>query len=117
MKFKYIASALIIFMACLSNSANAETACKSDYFRYCKGVTPGEGRIFNCLNKKLGQLSPKCRKGILGLQSCKADHQKYCKNVGLRNGAIVRCLEQNMSKLNPACSRFVKAVKAARAAR
>jgi hypothetical protein len=53
----------------ISSAASAQTltsaqrdACKADYDRYCKGTTPGGGRIIACLNKQRDQLSEACRK-------------------------------------------------------
>jgi hypothetical protein len=52
-----------------SSAASAQTltaaqqaACKADYQKYCKGTTPGGGRIIACLNKQRDQLAEACRK-------------------------------------------------------
>jgi hypothetical protein len=37
-------------------------ACKADYDKYCKGTTPGGGRIIACLNKQRDQLGEACKK-------------------------------------------------------
>jgi hypothetical protein len=43
-------------------TSEQRTACKEDYAKYCKGTTPGGGRIIACLDKQ--QLSEGCRKVV-----------------------------------------------------
>lgn len=43
-------------------------ACMSDYQKYCKGVTPGGGRIIACLSKESDKLSPACKKVLAGAE-------------------------------------------------
>jgi hypothetical protein len=33
-----------------------------DYEKYCKGTTPGGGRIIACLSKSSDKLTPACKK-------------------------------------------------------
>ena len=54
---------------CLSQAASAQEmtaaqrdACMGDYEKYCKGVTPGGGRIIACLAKESDKLAPACKK-------------------------------------------------------
>ena len=35
-------------------------ACKPDAEKFCKGIAPGEGRIYRCLKANEAQLSPDC---------------------------------------------------------
>jgi hypothetical protein len=37
-------------------------ACGGDYQKFCKGTTPGGGRIIACLAKYNDQLTPACQK-------------------------------------------------------
>ena len=53
----------------LSQAASAQEmtaaqrdACMGDYEKYCKGVTPGGGRIIACLAKESDKLAPACKK-------------------------------------------------------
>ena len=41
-------------------TAAQRDACMGDYEKYCKGVTPGGGRIIACLNKN--PISEGCKK-------------------------------------------------------
>ncbi|SDP91262.1 Cysteine rich repeat-containing protein [Phyllobacterium sp. YR620] len=50
-------------MAAAQTAAERE-ACMPDYQKYCTGVAPGGGRIFECLAKQLDQLSPACKKVV-----------------------------------------------------
>lgn len=54
---------------CLSQAAFAQemaaeqrNACMGDYEKYCKGVTPGGGRIIGCLAKESDKLTAACKK-------------------------------------------------------
>jgi hypothetical protein len=56
-------------LLCISQTAFAQEltaaqrdACMGDYQKYCKGVTPGGGRIIACLAKESDKLAPECRK-------------------------------------------------------
>ena len=48
-----------------------QMACTPDVFRLCSAEIPSEDRIVVCLNKKISQLSPSCRKVMDG-----EDHPK-----------------------------------------
>ena len=43
-------------------SADEQRACTPDVFRLCASEIPSEDRIVVCLNKKITQLSPACRR-------------------------------------------------------
>ena len=56
-------------LLCFVQSASAQeltaeqrSACMSDYEKYCKGVTPGGGRIIACLAKESDKITPACKK-------------------------------------------------------
>jgi hypothetical protein len=60
---------LTAVLLCASTAAFAQTltaeqrsACKGDYQKYCKDVTPGGGRIIACLAKQNDKLTPACQK-------------------------------------------------------
>ncbi len=36
-------------------------ACEDDVMRLCKGITPGRGRILQCLKDHENELSPECK--------------------------------------------------------
>ncbi len=39
----------------------AKQACANDISKFCTGVTPGGGRLLNCLKAHSDELSPECR--------------------------------------------------------
>ena len=43
-------------------TAEQRSACMGDYEKYCKGVTPGGGRIIACLAKESDKITPACKK-------------------------------------------------------
>jgi hypothetical protein len=60
---------LIAALLCASEAAFSQeltseqrTACMGDYEKYCKGTTPGGGRIIACLSKSSDKLTPACKK-------------------------------------------------------
>ena len=58
------ATLLCISQAAFAQELTAEqrSACMDDYERYCKGVTPGGGRIIACLAKESDKITPACKK-------------------------------------------------------
>ena len=60
---------LIAAVLCTSGAAFAQeltaeqrNACMGDYEKFCKGTTPGGGRIIACLAKSSDKLTPACKK-------------------------------------------------------
>jgi hypothetical protein len=45
-------------------TAAQRAACKSDYETFCKGTTPGGGRVLACLSKNNDKLSDACKKVV-----------------------------------------------------
>jgi Cysteine rich repeat len=43
-------------------TAAQRSACMGDYEKFCKGVTPGGGRIIACLAKESDKITPACKK-------------------------------------------------------
>lgn len=39
-------------------------ACKADFEKFCSGVSPGGGRIVECLNKQHDSLSEACKAAL-----------------------------------------------------
>jgi hypothetical protein len=60
---------LVAALVCASEAAFSQeltaeqrSACMGDYEKFCKGTTPGGGRIIACLSKSNDKLAPACRK-------------------------------------------------------
>ena len=62
--FLTAAAALCLSQAAFAQELTTEqrNACMGDYEKYCKGVTPGGGRIIACLAKENDRLTPACKK-------------------------------------------------------
>jgi Cysteine rich repeat len=65
-KLGFIGAAFIVALAATAQAQNLtaeqRTACQGDYSKFCKGVTPGGGRIIACLNRQGDKVSEACRK-------------------------------------------------------
>ena len=101
---------------------DAKKACHSELEKYCKGVTPGEGRIADCLDSREDQLSPGCRKSWLTVKStvssrldqqelafrdsCGPDINKFCSDVPSGRGRLLECIGKNKKDLSPSCRNF-----------
>jgi Cysteine rich repeat len=66
---------LIAALLCASEAAFAQeltaeqrSACKGDYEKYCKGTTPGGGRIIACLSKSSDKLTAGCKKVLVAAE-------------------------------------------------
>jgi Cysteine rich repeat len=49
-------------------TAEQRDACMGDYQKYCKGTTPGGGRIIACLARSNDKLTPACQKVVAEAQ-------------------------------------------------
>ena len=49
-------------------TAEQRSACKGDYEKYCKGTTPGGGRIIACLSKSSDKLTADCKKVLVAAE-------------------------------------------------
>ena len=99
--------------------------CKKDIETYCKGVTPGEGRILACLYAYQDKLSNRCEfalydaaaqleRAITALtylaNECKDDLKAYCSDVKPGEGRLINCIDKNMEKVSNRCKQAIKDV-------
>jgi hypothetical protein len=49
-------------------TAEQRSACKGDYEKFCKGTTPGGGRIIACLSKSSDKLTADCKKVLVAAE-------------------------------------------------
>src|SRR5262245_15074672 len=88
--------------------------CKAELDSFCKGVTPGEGRILACFYAFEDKLSPRCDYALYdaavrleravaalsyGANECKGDIEKHCAGAQPGGGRIVECLKKQGDKL------------------
>jgi hypothetical protein len=115
--------ALLIFAGAASTQQNivetVATGCESELKTYCKGVTPGEGRILSCLYAYGDKLSGRCEFALYDAAAqlerfvaalsyvaneCDEDIDKYCASVEMGEGRILACLEAQGSNIQPRCT-------------
>src|SRR5512146_2917677 len=98
---------------------SARVGCQTEISSFCKDVTPGEGRVLQCLSAHEDKLSSRCvyalADGSLQLQrlalalkyvasECKADVEKHCADIPVGDGRIADCLKKNKATLDPKCT-------------
>lgn len=99
--------------------------CKKEIDTYCKGVTPGEGRILACLLAYEDKLSGRCEYALYDAAAqlervvaaltylaneCKDDLKSYCSDVKLGEGRLLNCLDKNNAKISMRCKNALKDV-------
>ncbi len=98
-------------------------ACHKELTTFCKGVTPGEGRILACLYAFEDKVSDRCIYALydasteleqavtavkFAASACKDDLQKFCANVKLGQGRALACLGKNEKDVSQACKDALK---------
>ena len=98
--------------------AKLESACASDIKKYCKTVTPGEGRMIYCMEAHEDKISTRCtfelREAATSVQTaadalkdaviaCKAEITGVCGKVPPGQGRIASCLLSNKSTASAGC--------------
>ena len=99
--------------------------CKVELEKYCRNVTPGEGRILACLYAHGDKLSPKCEyalydaavqleRAVAALSyvanECDEDLDQYCSAVAPGEGRLLDCLEKKSKQLTKRCKKALKDV-------
>lgn len=56
-----VASCAMIMPAAAQEAGNARKACRADYDKFCTSVSPGGGRIRQCLADNADKLTAECR--------------------------------------------------------
>jgi hypothetical protein len=92
--------------------------CKAELESYCKGVTPGEGRVLACLYAHEDKLSAKCEFALFDAAvlldravsalaytayECEDDLEKYCADVPVGEGRLLDCIAKNKKKVSKRC--------------
>jgi hypothetical protein len=104
-----------------------DNACASDIKKYCKDVTPGEGRMIYCMQAHEDKISPKCTYELEeaaasvqatadllkdGVVACKAEIAGVCGKIQPGQGRIAACLIANKSTASKDCADAIQKVEA-----
>jgi hypothetical protein len=99
--------------------------CKVELEKYCKNVTPGEGRVLACLYAYGDKLTPKCEyalydaavqleRAVAALSyvanECDEDLDRYCNAVAPGEGRLLNCLEKKEKQLTKRCKEALRDV-------
>jgi hypothetical protein len=99
--------------------------CKQEIDTYCKGVTPGEGRMLACLYAYGDKLSVRCEHALYDASAqlervvaalaylaneCRDDLKAFCSEVKPGEGRLINCLEKNDAKVSMRCKNAAKDV-------
>ena len=106
----------ICFIMCgAAGAEDVRHGCKEDVKKFCSDVTPGEGRIMDCLKAHGDKISPQCKetmhekmekmheKAKEAHAACKEDIQKNCADVKPGEGRIMHCLKEHEEALSAQC--------------
>jgi hypothetical protein len=99
--------------------------CKAELDKYCKEVTPGDGRVLACLYAHQDKLSTRCEYAIFDAAAqlqravnalsyvaaeCDDDLERFCANVEPGEGRLLNCLEKNEKKVSQRCKQAIQDV-------
>ena len=99
--------------------------CKQELEKYCKDVTPGQGRGLACLYAHGDKLSGRCEYALYDAASqleravaalsyvvneCSSDLKQYCAGVAAGQGRLLECIQKNDAKVSSRCKQAVKDV-------
>ncbi len=105
------AAALLVLLSALPCQAQIAGPCNETITKYCSGITPGGGRLKQCLEKHLDDASLAC-KDWLGTMRVKADDLNracaqeivaFCNFDKPDQMRIVQCLEERYVNLLVEC--------------
>ena len=119
-----VAVSLAVFAAPFAQNAAAEEAaeerrptnpCGADIERLCGDQPPGRGRVRQCMEAKIEQLTPGCRASFdrrasrakeryqAILAACGKEAESFCADVPARRPLLLRCLGANAGALSETC--------------
>lgn len=92
-------------------TGEVRAACAADYFRLCRDVPPGGGRVLICMNLNADKLSQRCFQAMTAwglvaanaFKACLPDADRLCGHVPPGMGRGLACVLQNVDKLSQAC--------------
>jgi hypothetical protein len=117
-------------LGCAARAQNSQSpadevlaGCKPELEKYCKDVTPGEGRILACLYAHGDKLSGRCEYALYdaavqleravaalsyAAKECDDDMETLCPNVPMGEGRVAECLNKQSDKLSKRCAQAME---------
>ena len=98
--------AAMLLLPCSMASAELSGACLKDAKAMCPGVTPGGGKIRDCLKTHIKDLSDECKDVLVkavNAKACADDVKQYCAGMEAGGGKIEACLKAKIADLSDAC--------------
>jgi hypothetical protein len=107
--------------------AKLQSACAKDIKKYCRDVTPGEGRVIYCMQAHEDKISPQCTFELEdeltsvqnslddlknAISACKAEIAGICGKVIPGQGRIAMCLLANKSSASKDCADAIQKIEA-----
>lgn len=107
--------------------AKLENACATDIKKYCRTVTPGEGRMIYCMEAHEDKISVKCAfelgEAATSVQAaadalkdaviaCKSEITGVCGKTQPGQGRIAACLLTNKSTASSGCVKALQKIEA-----
>lgn len=99
--------------------------CEEELSRFCKEVTPGQGRVLACLYAYEDKLSTRCEHALYDSMAklsrtltnfsyatgeCADDMVSLCSETVVGEGRVLDCLKQNKDKVGKKCLNALKDV-------
>ena len=103
--FLFFFSAMLLLTPSMA-SAELAGACLKDAKAMCPGVTPGGGKIRDCLKTHIKDLSEECKDVLVkavNVKACADDVKQHCAGMEAGGGKIEACLKTNIAHLSDAC--------------
>ena len=100
-----VLAAMLVLPTSLT-SAKLTGACLKDAKAQCPGVTPGGGKIRDCLKTHIQDLSDDCKAVLVkavNAKACADDAKKYCADIQAGGGALEACMKSHVAEVSDAC--------------
>lgn len=125
---KIILIILLIFISsCSTNENSKKSPCDVDARKFCSQVTPGDGRLGDCMAEHKNEISKECSVHIQNefalhdekfgpaMTACTSEHMNYCADVKKYSARRLNCMKKiylsNPEKLSNQCrSEFSKII-------
>jgi hypothetical protein len=99
-------AAMLLLPSSMAWSAELTGACLKDAKSLCAGVTPGGGKIKDCLKTHIKDLSDDCKAVLLkavNVKACAADVKQFCADTKPGEGRVEACMKAHIADVSDAC--------------